>query len=152
MRLGSKGRYAVTALADIASQPAGRPVPLGDIALRHNLSIQYLEQIFVRLRRAGIVESARGPGGGYALARPSADITLASILVAAGEMVQTTGCKDASVTACTGQKGRCITHGLWADLGDHISQFFSTRSLADVVGPTAGRTPPNPSPAVEASL
>ncbi len=134
MRLGSKGRYAVTALADIASQPLGRPVPLGDIALRHNLSLQYLEQIFVKLRRAGIVESARGPGGGYVLAKPSDEINLGSILVAAGELVQTTGCKDHSVMACTGKAGRCLTHKLWVDLGDHIYDFFNKRTLADIGG------------------
>jgi Rrf2 family iron-sulfur cluster assembly transcriptional regulator len=152
MRLGSKGRYAVTALVDLAAHSGDRPAPLSDIAARHNLSLQYLEQIFVRLRRAGLVESARGPGGGYRLAMLAADIRLTDILTAAGEIVRTTGCAEGSPKACTGATGRCLTHHLWEDLGRHISTYFDETSLADVIDRRVGARRRTPAEKAEAVL
>lgn len=135
MRLGAKGRYAVTALADIAAQGAGRTVPLSDIAARQAISVAFLEQIFTRLRRAGLVESVRGPGGGYRLSGPPEGLTLSAVINAVEEPIRTTGCVAGSPRACTGAKGRCLTHHLWEDLGRHIETYFDRRTLADVAQP-----------------
>lgn len=135
MRLGAKGRYAVTALVDIAAQGAGRTVPLADIAARQGISVAFLEQIFARLRRAGLVVSIRGPGGGYRLARPPALVALSDVINAVEEPIKTTGCVEGSPLACTGVKGRCLTHHLWEDLGRHIETYFDRRTLADVAAP-----------------
>lgn len=134
MRLTSKGRYAVMALADLA-QNGGRQraVPLQDIAQRQGISLSYLEQLFARMRQAGLVGGVRGPGGGYKLARPSRDIRVSEVIAAVNEPIKATRCVDGSLKSCMGQDGRCIAHDLWDELGRQIFVFLSTVSLEDVV-------------------
>jgi Rrf2 family transcriptional regulator, iron-sulfur cluster assembly transcription factor len=146
MRLSTRGRYAVMAMAELAArQPrdAGdscgvRPVTLGELAQAQRLSLAYLEQLFALLRRAGLVASARGPGGGYRLARPATAIAVADIVAAVEETMRTTRCEEGSPGCLAGQ--RCPTHDLWAELGEQISLFFQHVTLADVVeGRVLGR-------------
>lgn len=132
MELNTKGRYAVMALADLASQPPTEATPLPAIAERQQISIAYLEQIFIRLRRAGLVESARGRSGGYRLGRPAGEIAIADIMSAVDE--------DTRMTRCRGEDGapclpghRCLTHNLWEALGAQIAGFLSTVTLQDVL-------------------
>lgn len=133
MKLGSKGRYAVMAMVDLALQGEGRPVSLAEIAVRQEISLSYLEQLFARLRRRGLVRSVRGPGGGYLLARPAATISVVEVVDAVDESIRVTRCKGAQpVTGCMSDKSRCVTHTLWADLGDHIRGFLAAVSLQDV--------------------
>src|ERR1700753_3170409 len=134
MRLSTKGRYAVMAMADLAGHAAqARPVALADIADRQEISLSYLEQLFAKLRRGGLVTSVRGPGGGYRLSRPSADVRIADIIVAGGEALAATRCKTGSAKGCTKTGARCVTHDLWEELGQQIHVFLSSVSLADVV-------------------
>jgi Rrf2 family iron-sulfur cluster assembly transcriptional regulator len=134
MRLTSKGRYAVMALADLAVHGGeARAIPLQDIAARQEISLSYLEQLFARLRRAGIVAGMRGPGGGYRLARPAADVAIAEVIVAVDEPIKTTRCRDGSLKSCQGKVGRCIAHDLWDELGRQIHVFLAGVSLEDVV-------------------
>lgn len=134
MRLSTKGRYAVMAMADLAIHEAGmRPVSLADIADRQEISLSYLEQLFAKLRRGGLVTSVRGPGGGYRLSRPSAEICIADIIMAVDEPIEATRCKLGSAKGCTHVGGRCITHDLWEELGKQIHNFLSGVTLADVV-------------------
>lgn len=134
MRLSTKGRYAVMAMADLASHdPDGRAVSLAEIAGRQEISLSYLEQLFAKLRRAGLVASVRGPGGGYRLSRPAADVRVADIIMAVDEPIATTRCKPGSAKGCTGTSARCLTHDLWEELGRQIVVFLSSVSLADVV-------------------
>lgn len=137
MKLGTRGRYAVMALADIAQTGAASgnagPVVLADIASRQDISLSYLEQLFSRLRQSGIVESVRGPGGGYRLARPAAEIPLAAVILAVDEPVETTRCEPALRLGCTHKAARCVTHDLWVSLRLHIFDFLERISLADVV-------------------
>lgn len=134
MRLSTKGRYAVMAMADLARREneAVRAVALADIAARQEISLSYLEQLFARLRRKGLVKSARGPGGGYRLAREAADTTIAEIVHAVDEPLRATRCTDAKGCMIRGE--RCLTHDLWADLGDKIEDYLASVSLADVIG------------------
>ncbi len=135
MRLSTRGRYAVMALVEIAGREvrgADRPVSLADIANAQNLSLAYLEQLFARLRRAGLVASARGPGGGYRLARPAAAIAVAEIVEAVDEPISATRCEEGSPGCLAGR--RCRTHDLWAELGEQIRLFLAGMTLADVVG------------------
>lgn len=132
MELNTKGRYAVMAMADLASQQSADATPLPAIAERQQISIAYLEQIFIRLRRAGLVESARGRAGGYRLARPAAEIVIADIMSAVEE--------DTRMTRCHGEDGapclpghRCLTHDLWEALGAQIAGFLATVTLRDVL-------------------
>lgn len=132
MELNTKGRYAVMAMADLASQGATEAIPLPAIAERQQISVAYLEQIFIRLRRAGLVESARGRAGGYRLARPASGIAVADIMSAVEE--------DTRMTRCRGEDGapclpghRCLTHNLWEALGAQISGFLATVTLQDVL-------------------
>lgn len=138
MELTTRGRYAVMAMADLARHQAGEPVALAAIAERQKLSLAYLEQLFARLRRAQIVVSARGRSGGYRLGRTAADITIADILRAVEEETRMTRCSGEGEAGCLGAT-RCITHGLWQALGQHIEQFFQTVTLQDVIdgGPRA---------------
>ena len=138
MELTTRGRYAVMAMADLARHQAGEPVALAAIAERQKLSLAYLEQLFARLRRAEIVVSARGRSGGYRLGRTAADITIADILRAVEEETRMTRCSGEGEAGCLGAT-RCITHGLWQALGQHIEQFFQTVTLQDVIdgGPRA---------------
>jgi Rrf2 family iron-sulfur cluster assembly transcriptional regulator len=140
MRLSTKGRYAVMAMADLAgnaSDPANpgerRPVALADIAARQDISLSYLEQLFAKLRRGGLVTSVRGPGGGYRLSRPSGDLRIADIILAVDEPIAATRCKSGSSKGCTKTGARCVTHDLWEELGQQIHVFLSSVSLADVV-------------------
>ena len=132
MELNTKGRYAVMAMADLAKCGGdGAAVPLSAIAERQNLSLAYLEQIFLRLRRAGLVESARGRAGGYVLARRAQDIAIAEIMTAVHEETRMTRCLDADA-GCLGDQ-RCLTHGLWHALGGHIATFLASVSLQEVL-------------------
>lgn len=134
MRLTSKGRYAVMAIADLAKHAQGeRAVPLQDIAQRQEISLSYLEQLFARLRRAGLVEGVRGPGGGYRLARPARDILAAEIVIAVNEPIKATRCKSGGTLGCTGKTERCIAHELWEGLSAQIFAFLSRVTLEDVV-------------------
>lgn len=135
MRLSSKGRYAVMAMADLArhsADPAVRAVALADIAARQDLSLPYLEQLFTRLRREGLVVSHRGPGGGYRLARPAEQLAVADIVLAVDEPMETLRCKSRDKGCMPGGE-RCLTHDLWEALGDHIHSFLSGVSLDDVI-------------------
>src|SRR5579872_7281912 len=138
MRLSTKGRYAVMAMADLAGHAAEsheqpKPVALADIAERQDISLSYLEQLFAKLRRGGLVTSVRGPGGGYRLSRPSGDVRIADIIVAVDEPIAATRCKTGSAKGCTKSGARCVTHDLWEELGQQIHVFLSSVSLADVV-------------------
>ena len=134
MRLSTKGRYAVMAMADLAgNETGGRPVALADIAARQDISLSYLEQLFAKLRRGGLVTSVRGPGGGYRLSRPSGELRIADIILAVDEPIAATRCKTGSTKGCTKTGARCVTHDLWEELGQQIHVFLSSVSLADVV-------------------
>lgn len=130
MRLTTKGRYAVTAMLDLAMHSSEDPVPLADISRRQGISLSYLEQLFARLRKQGLVDSARGPGGGYRLSRPASDIAVADVVLAIDENVDVTRCGGSG--DC--QDGKtCLTHELWSDLSDHIQAFLSSVSLGQLV-------------------
>lgn len=133
MELNTKGRYAVMAMADLAKYGGSGSVPLSAIADRQLISLAYLEQLFSKLRRAGLVESARGRSGGYVLGRPAATIAIAEIMAAVEEDIRMTRCEADGVTKpCVGGQ-RCLTHGLWDALGDEIARFLSTVTLQDVL-------------------
>jgi len=130
MRLTTKGRYAVTAMLDLALHGKGRPVSLADISGRQNISLSYLEQLFAKLRRNELVSSVRGPGGGYRLSRGGHEIFVAQIIDAVNETVDATGC--GGTNDC--QQGEvCLTHHLWCDLSDQIHGFLSQISLSNLV-------------------
>ena len=140
MRLSTKGRYAVMAMADLAGNARdaenpgeSRPVALADIAARQDISLSYLEQLFAKLRRGGLVTSVRGPGGGYRLSRSSDELRIADIILAVDEPIAATRCKSGSTKGCTKTGARCVTHDLWEELGQQIHVFLSSVSLADVV-------------------
>lgn len=134
MKLSTKGRYAVTALADIALSGGEAPVPLADIAGRQSISLAYLEQLFVRLRRGGLVESVRGPGGGYRLARPPREVSIAQVMAAVDERLNAMGCEgEREREGACGPKAQCLTHALWEQLSAHVHVFLSRTTLADVV-------------------
>lgn len=130
MRLTTKGRFAVTAMQDLASGAQDRPVTLAGISERQNISLSYLEQLFSRLRRKGLVLSVRGPGGGYLLAKPAIDITIACIISAADEKIDATQCGGHK--NCRGDKP-CSTHNLWSSLNEKILEHLSSVTLADLV-------------------
>lgn len=130
MRLTTKGRFAVTAMLDLALNEVDKPVTLAGISERQGISLSYLEQLFSRLRRQGLVKSVRGPGGGYRLAKPQAEITVSAIITAVDELID--------ATQCGGQENcqddrRCMTHDLWASLNAKILEYLSGVSLADLV-------------------
>ena len=133
MKLTTKGRYAVAAMADLAANAGDAPVALAEIADRQGMSLAYLEQIFARLRREGLVSSARGVAGGYRLARRAADIRIADIVAAADEEIRTTACERGSQTGCRGANARCLTHDLWDELGRQIEIFLNAVTLEDVL-------------------
>jgi len=130
MRLTTKGRYAVTAMLDLALHAGAKPISLADISERQGISLSYLEQLFAKLRRSELVRSVRGPGGGYQLNRQQQDIKVAEVIDAVNESVDATGCH--SNGDCQGGD-ICLTHHLWCDLSDQIHQFLSGISLADLV-------------------
>ncbi len=130
MRLTTKGRFAVTAMLDIALHEADKPVTLAGISERQSISLSYLEQLFSRLRKQGLVSSVRGPGGGYRIAKPHADISVSSIITAVDEQIDATQCGGSE--NCH-DEGRCMTHDLWASLNGKILEYLSGVSLADMV-------------------
>jgi Rrf2 family iron-sulfur cluster assembly transcriptional regulator len=140
MRLTTKGRYAVTAMLDLAIHHRQGPVTLADIAERQGISLSYLEQLFARLRREGLVASTRGPGGGYRLARGPAEIVIADIIDAINERVDATRCEG---RADCDRDSRCLTHDLWTDLSDSIHRFLSDISLAQMIERESVRTVAN---------
>lgn len=130
MRLTTKGRYAVTAMLDLALHEGKGPISLADISERQGISLSYLEQLFAKLRRNDLVHSVRGPGGGYQLKRERGAINVAEVIDAVNESVDATGCRNTG--NC--QNGEvCLTHHLWCDLSDQIHNFLSSISLADLV-------------------
>ena len=133
MKLTTKGRYAVTAMVDLASRPAGEPVTLAEIASRQDISLSYLEQLFAKLRRSGLVKSVRGPGGGYLLGFPAEETRISDIIIAVDEPIKATRCATGSPKGCKAG-GRCLTHDLWEELGHQIQHFLNAVTLADVVG------------------
>lgn len=141
MKLSTKGRYAVMAMVDLARHGTGRPIALADIAERQEISLSYLEQLFGKLRRNGLVKSVRGPGGGYLLAREIRDMPVSDIILAVDEPIRATRCTPGAPDGCRTNKARCLTHDLWEALSDHIHDFLSGVSLEDVV---EGRVAPAP--------
>ncbi len=137
MKLTTKGRYAVSALADIAATGAATgsqgPVALSDVALRQGISLSYLEQLFAKLRRAGLVESVRGVAGGYALTAPACETRVADIIAAVDEEIRTTACATGSAIGCQGTSARCLTHDLWDELGRQIEVFLNAVTLEDII-------------------
>lgn len=136
MRLSTKGRYAVMAMVDLARREGAlsegdRAVALAEIAARQEISLSYLEQLFARLRRRGLVVSARGPGGGYRLARAAQDTNIAEIVLAVDEPLRATRC-TAKSKGCMLRGERCLTHDLWEDMGRHLQSYLTSISLADV--------------------
>ena len=133
MKLTSKGRYAVMAMADLAKNRVEVPTSLTEISLRQGISIAYLEQLFLKLRKNNLVQSARGPAGGYVLSRPPGEIKLLSIISAVDEKIKTVKCRKESKKGCNGKSIKCITHNLWDDLEMHINKFFDNNTLNDVL-------------------
>jgi len=133
MKLTSKGRYAVMAMADLAKINASEPTSLTEISLRQGISISFLEQIFLKLKKNNLVQSSRGPSGGYFLTKLPEEIKLSSIIKAVNEEVKTVGCKKESKKGCTGKSIKCITHNLWDDLENHINNFFEKNTLKDII-------------------
>jgi Rrf2 family protein len=132
MQLSTKGRYAVMAMVVLAERGGSGALPISEIAEGQNLPVSYLEQLFMKLRRAGLVTAARGPRGGYRLARPASEINLAEIMLAADETMRMTRCGHDGVEACLGAR-RCSTHDLWSALGRHIESFLTAVSLQHVL-------------------
>ncbi|MEM9725061.1 MAG: Rrf2 family transcriptional regulator [Pseudomonadota bacterium] len=150
MKLSTKGRYAVTALADMAlshgiehgggaadfrepGQDGAELITLAQISQRQQISLAYLEQLFARLRRADLVVSARGPGGGYRLARPASEIRISEIMTAVDETLRATKCQDVIGEGCGGGRAACLTHDLWEQLSAHVYLFLHNVTLADVI-------------------
>ena len=133
MKLSSKGRYAVMALVDLARFNNINPVSLRDISLRQGISLDYLEQIFSKLRKKEIVHSVRGNQGGYVLNKKAKEIKLTNIFEAVDEKVKTVQCKKESKKSCNGKSTKCLTHNLWDELENHINDFFEKKSLEDLV-------------------
>ena len=134
MKLSTKGRYAMVALADIALQPPDALVTLGGIAQRQNISLPYLEQLFVKLRRAELVESVRGPGGGYRLSRPATEIRVAEVLEAVEETVNALEMGAEASGGISGSQAQSMTNRLWESLSAQVYVFLHQTSLADVAG------------------
>jgi Rrf2 family iron-sulfur cluster assembly transcriptional regulator len=133
MKLSTKGRYAVMALVDLAANDAGRPIALAEIADRQEISLSYLEQLFAKLRRGGLVTSVRGPGGGYQLAHAAEETRISDIILAVDEPIRATRCQPGQPFGCRGNQSRCMTHDLWEELGNQIYLFLSSVTVADVV-------------------
>ena len=133
MKLTTKGRYAVMAMADLAANQNGKPVSLSDISLRQNISLSYLEQLFSKLKNENLVKSIRGSSGGYILDKSPKDIRISNIIFAVDEQVKTLNCKRESKKGCHGKTVKCITHNLWDDLEKHINEFFENVSLNDLL-------------------
>lgn len=134
MKLSTKGRYAMVALADLASMPQGQLLSLSELSKRQNISLPYLEQLFVKLRRAGLVESMRGPGGGYSLARPASEIRVSEILGAVDETVSAMHMGAGASGGASGTRAQSVTNRLWEGLSAHVYVFLHQTRLSDVVG------------------
>jgi len=132
MKLTTKGRYAVTAMLDLSLNSGDGPVSLVEISSRQDISLSYLEQLFSKLRRHGLVNSMRGPGGGYTLSRNPADIAISNIILAVDENLDVTNCGNAS-DGCAEKNKRCLTHQLWSDLSNRIQLFLDDISLKDLM-------------------
>jgi Rrf2 family iron-sulfur cluster assembly transcriptional regulator len=133
MKLTTKGRYAVMAMADIAVNQKLKPVSLKDVSLRQNISLSYLEQLFSKLKNRKLVKSVRGPLGGYVLEKTPKDIKISNIIFAVDEEVKTLNCNRDSKKGCQGKSVKCITHHLWVDLEQHINDFFDSTNLGDLI-------------------
>ena len=133
MKLTTKGRYAVMAMADLALFKDNGPVSLSDISLRQNISLPYLEQIFIKLKVNNLVKSTRGAKGGYVLEKPANDIKISNIISAVDEEVKMLSCKKTSKKGCNNKSTKCITHNLWDQLDQHINNFFEKIKLQDLV-------------------
>jgi Rrf2 family iron-sulfur cluster assembly transcriptional regulator len=135
MRLSTKGRYAVMAMADLAAHGGERAVSLAEIAARQQISLDYLEQLFARLRRNGLVSSVRGPGGGYRLAKAAGETRISEIVLAVDEPLKATRCAggDTPGVGCMASGEQCLTHGLWEALGQKIESYLDSISLDDVL-------------------
>ena len=132
MKLTNKGRYAVMAMADLASNVKDGPISLTEISLRQNISLAYLEQIFLKLKNNKLVKSSRGANGGYVLEKPASEIKLSNIIFAVDEEVKTLNCKKNSKKGCNNKFSKCITHNLWDQLDQHINGFFENIRLQDL--------------------
>ena len=132
MRLTNKGRYAVMAMADLASNAKDWPISLTEISIRQNISLAYLEQIFLKLKNNKLVRSSRGANGGYILEKPASEIKLSNIIFAVDEEVKTLNCKKSSKRGCNNKSTKCITHNLWDALDQHINSFFERVKLQDL--------------------
>ena len=139
MKLSTKSRYAVMALADIARFKNNQPISLRDISIRQGISLVYLEQLFLKLKKNEIVKSIRGKKGGYTLNRNPNAIKISDILSAVEEKVKTTGCHKHSKKGCNGRSTKCITHNLWDELETHINVFFQEKNLGDLIHKTENR-------------
>ena len=133
MKLTTKGRYAVMAMADLASNVNARPISLTEISLRQNISLAYLEQIFIKLKNNKLVRSSRGATGGYILESPASEIKLSHIIFAVDEEIKMLKCKKNSKKGCNNKSTKCITHNLWDQLDQHIHNFFEKVKLEDLV-------------------
>ena len=133
MNLTSKGRYAVMAMADLAKHNANKPISLAEISLRQGISLSFLEQLFLRLKRNNLVLSARGSRGGYVLSKAPEEIKLSSIIHAVDEKIKTVKCKKELKRGCNGKSIKCITHDLWDYLESHINNFFEKNTLKDIL-------------------
>ena len=132
MKLTNKGRYAVMAMADLASYGKNAPISLSEISIRQNISLAYLEQIFLKLKNNKLVRSSRGANGGYILEKPASEIKLSNIIFAVDEEVKTLNCKKSSKRGCNNKSTKCITHNLWDELDQHINSFFERVKLQDL--------------------
>jgi len=132
MRLSTKGRYAVMAMVDLAQRGDSGPVSLADIAARQEISLSYLEQLFAKLRRSGLVRSVRGPGGGYLLAHDRDETRIADIIVAVDEPLHAVRCSPGAAIGCRGDRSRCLTHDLWEELSNQIRLYLTSVTLGDV--------------------
>jgi Rrf2 family iron-sulfur cluster assembly transcriptional regulator len=133
VKLSTKGRYAVMAMVDLASASDGQPVALAEIAERQEISLSYLEQLFAKLRRGGLVKSVRGPGGGYLLAHAAEETRVSDIILSVDEPIRATRCTPGQPFGCRSNKSRCLTHDLWEELGNQIYLYLSSVTVADVM-------------------
>lgn len=145
MKLSTKGRYAMVALTDLALEPPGAVVSLSDLSARQKISLTYLEQLFVRLRRAGLVESVRGPGGGYRLARAAADIRVSDVLEAVDETVSAMHTGAGASGAVSGSRAQSLTNRLWEGLSAHVYVYLHQTRLSDIAGNDLAPCPAVPS-------
>ena len=140
MKLSSKGRYAVMALTDLAKFDPKEPVSLRDISLRQGISLVYLEQLFLKLKKNKIVNSVRGNKGGYTLGKNASEINISEVFLAVDEKVKTIGCEKHSKKGCNGKSVKCISHNLWDELEEYINNFFKKKKLSDLINQKDNRT------------